>query len=161
MRPLFSASVWVIHPKVPLSTHSHVPGPRGIGILVMGGRQSWLTEGLGWDKAWRGSIWHWLPSDKITPFISAAIVKLMSYVCNRTQWLEQKERGQRVLDAWSYCLDSQGQLGRKVNVSTRMGDLLKGPALCYSWQWWQVVDWYETGGNEPYPYVTWPCWLAM
>ena len=43
--------------------------------------------------------------------------------------------GRRVLAAWSYCLDSQGQLGRKVTVPTCMGGLLKGPAQYYSWQW--------------------------
>lgn len=52
-------------------------------VLVRGRRQLGLTDGWGWTKAWRGSIWLWLPSDKIIPCISDAIVKLMSYDCNR------------------------------------------------------------------------------
>ena len=67
--------------------------------LVRGRRQSWLTNGQGWTKAWRGSIWRWLPSDKLTPLISTAIVKLMSYGCNRLRWLEKTAaRGERGLD---------------------------------------------------------------
>lgn len=65
-----------------------VAGAKGSWGLVRR-RQWWLTNGRWWTKAWRGSIWHWLPSDRQTPFISTAIVKLMSYVCNRLRWLEK------------------------------------------------------------------------
>lgn len=53
--------------------------PKGAQGLVSGKRQWWLTNRQGWTKAWRGSIWHWLPSEKPSLFISCAIVKLMSY----------------------------------------------------------------------------------
>lgn len=91
--------------------------------LVTGRRQSWLTNRKGWTKAWRGSIWHWLPPDKLTPFISITIVKLMSYVCNRLQWLEENcAKGKCGLD-----LDRQWQLEGTHSLhcnSARQGGLL-------------------------------------
>lgn len=100
---------------------------KGCWGLVRGMRQSWLTNGWGWTKAWRGSIWHWLPPDKLTPFIFTAIVKLMSYVSNRLQWLEKTALRESVAliwigsDSWELSISTVSVLGKVVY-------------LCFSWQ---------------------------
>lgn len=62
--------------------------------LVRAMKQSLLSNGSGWTKAWRGPIWHWLPPDKQTQFMAivTAIVKLMTYVSNQLQWLQKKKK---------------------------------------------------------------------
>lgn len=112
--------------------------------LVRGMRQSWLTNGQGWTKAWRGSIWHWLPPDKLTPFISTAIVKLMSYVCNRLQWLEKTVLRESVALIWIGS-DSWKEL----SIST-VSTLGKVVYLCFSWQQQQFVCWVYRSETEPY-----------
>lgn len=110
-------------------------------------RQSWLTNGLGWTKAWRSSIWYWLPPDKLTPFILTAIVKLMNYVSNRLWWLEETALRESVALIWI------GSDSWELSIST-VSVLRKVVCLCFYWQQQQyfVCQVYR-GATEPYTII--------
>lgn len=69
-----------------------------------------------------------------TPFIPTAIVKLMSYVCNRLQWLEETA----LRESLALILDRQRQLEETQKVVY----------LCFSWRQHAVLG--LQGWREPY-----------